>query len=117
MKRTIRLRLVKFDVSFRYSEMTNFDMLKPKPKLKPGDAVLLVSQSRTQMVFIYGYTEFGRNGHASTCLASERLRLTSGSWNPLMLANYASQVGLHLDGLDRFETLFIKEHPQYAVKK
>lgn len=104
----MRLRHIE-RVDFRKSEMTNFDLVakRMKLRLKKGEAALLISNRGNQLVFVYGY---GAVDDEHVCLRSERLRLTSGSWNPLMLANYAGQVGLQLEGIRRFEDHYRSLH-------
>ena len=96
----MRLRFVK-RCSFRKSELTNFQEMAvtERSQLKTGDCVMLLSLSENQLVFVYGFTDFGRG----TVLRSERLRLSAGTWDPLMLAEYAAKAGIELDGLKRFE--------------
>src|SRR5574341_1444635 len=100
----MRLRHIEQCAS-RKSERTNFDLIaKPmRLRLKAGVAALLVSGRGDQLIFVYGY---GAVDDDHVALRSERLRLTSGSWNPLMLANYAAEVGLHLDGIKKFEDYY-----------
>jgi hypothetical protein len=107
----MRLRLVS-TADFRKSEHTNFTALAGKHAIKLGkhDVVAFWSQSKNQLVFVYATDEVEvRPGIKKKVLRSERLRLENGqSWNPLMLANYASQVGIKLDGLKTFEDHYAK---------
>lgn len=93
------------EVDFRSSELHNFTRIKDAPKLGPNDVVLLISLSRTQLCFVHGFTDLDENRRV---LRSERLRLTSGTWNPLMLVDYAERVGLKLEGLKRFNEYYKK---------
>jgi len=97
----MRLRLIE-RVDFRKSELSNYlEHVKDKDKkLGKDDVALFISQSGNQLVFVYGFTDMDEK---KKVLRSERLRITGGTWNPLMLQNYAERVGLHLDGLRRFE--------------
>lgn len=99
----MRLRRVE-RVSFCRSEATNFCAVPEavRAKLGPDDVVCFVSMTGQQLIFVYGFHKTG----GKPVLRSARLRLSSGTWNPLMLANYAREVGLTLDGLQRFEQLY-----------
>lgn len=94
-------------VSFRQSEWTNYKQLSRKLKweLRAGEVACLVSLTGDQIVFVYAPVMLDHpHIEATQCLRSERLRLTGKQrWNPLMLVNYAKQVGIELDGLKRFE--------------
>ncbi|HJU21444.1 MAG TPA: hypothetical protein VJ891_02955 [Casimicrobiaceae bacterium] len=107
--RAVNLRAVA-TADFRSSEFTNFEAWKKKhgglaKKLGETDAVLFLSQSGGQIVFVHGFTTFEtRNRRAGTgeVLRSERLRLRDGTWSPYLIADYAACVGLKLNGLKRF---------------
>lgn len=77
-------------------------------KLAENDIVVFLSKKRDQMLFIHGFTYF--NGGAARpeamALQSIRHRIVSGTWNPLMLKNYAEEAGLQIEGLSRFEDHF-----------
>jgi hypothetical protein len=112
----MRLKLIA-QVDFRKNEHTNYleqalakqgKKSRKKFALKPGEVVCLVSSSGNQIVFVYNPGSV-TDGHADfsverKVLHSERLRLTSGGrWNPMMLANYAREVGIKLEGIKSFE--------------
>lgn len=105
-------------VSFRKTEATNYEELPDDVKalLKtPHDVVCFVSMSRDQVVFVSKPGELKttsewrkrskarKNIKGLTVIYSRRLRLPRGAWNPLMLANYAQQLGLKLIGIKKFE--------------
>lgn len=105
----MRLRLVQ-TVHFGKSELTNFLAVlakhpeftndKSAAKLKADDVVLLVSMTGNQLVFLHGFDTF----EEKRVLRSTRLRISGGaSWNPLMLVNYAKEVGLNITGIKAFE--------------
>jgi hypothetical protein len=73
------------------------------PRLGQGDVIAFLSGSRDQLVFVSPPYEHLTNGRTVKLYASRRLRISSGSWNPLMLENYAQEVGLSLVGLKTFE--------------
>jgi len=117
---------------FRKSELTNFFALKRR-SLKPGEVACLVSSTGLQIVFVYapGHVHGGPEDPDREVLRSEKLRLTSGGrWNPMMLGNYAQQVGLDLEGIKLFEVHYErlwqkpksppklppKSPPKYAIK-
>jgi len=99
----MRLRYIE-RADFRKSEQTNFVEVQRRQKLELGakDVVMLISTKGNQLVFVHGFDQY-QNGVTRQILRSERLRLTSGTWNPLMLANYAESVGIKIDGIKRFE--------------
>lgn len=93
-------------VSFVKSELTNFNELLKKRKMTLGkdDVAALVSLGGDQIIFVYGFTSVSSNGLARLILRSQRWRISgSGQWDPRMLANYASEVGIQLNGIQRFE--------------
>lgn len=108
--RKLRLRRIA-TVNFVRSELTNFmGLLQEHPELrnlKAGDVVLLRSTSGDQLAFIHGFQEAwsGKKGDATKVmyLHSVRLRLLKGSWNSLMIADYAKRVGIELEGLPTFD--------------
>lgn len=99
---------------FRKNEATLYkEWLKGSKNVEPTDAdsvVLFLSRTQNQMVFVHGYDTLSTPypKPKRTVLWSERLRLDRGTWNPLMLVNYAELVGLHLVGLKRFEDFYKK---------
>src|ERR1700690_4091723 len=103
----MRLRFVE-EVSFGKSEQTNFLEFSAKNEslaknLSSEDAILFVSKTGNQLVFIHGFTVLDSK---TKVLSSRRLRLSGGKWNPLRLANYATEVGVTLDGIKRFEQYY-----------
>lgn len=108
----MRLRLVR-QVSFGKSEDTNYEAIKAGLrgiKLDRYDVVLLVSQTESQVMFVYQPTEIElRPGRKSEVLRSVRLRLRGkGAWNPYMIANYAEEVGIKLEGIKTFQEHYDK---------
>lgn len=99
------------EVSFRTSESTNFDTFIKSLQgetISASEVVLFVAKGGDQLVFVSPRTSIAKNGDGDTVevLASRRLRIRHGRWNPLMLANYASDVGIELVGLKRFEEFY-----------
>lgn len=93
-------------VHFGRSEHTNFITVRRalKLSLKKNEVVCLVSKSGNQLCFVYGIEQ---SVGMPPVLRSVRLRLTTGArWNPMMLANYARNVGLTLDGVKFFEEYY-----------
>jgi hypothetical protein len=108
----MRLRYIT-QADFRRSERTNFIDAQRRGELpvnlRAGDVIAFVSHGRDQILFVQMRTEVSVNARtgAPVCVwQSHRLRIEGGRWNPLMLANYASKVGLKLDGLRRFESYY-----------
>lgn len=97
------MRLAKIiQADFRKSELTN--LLAQHSKPMNGELMLFVNHGGNQLLFVHSLlTIDGRE-----VVRSERLRLRRGTWNPLMLVNYAAEVGLHIDGLKRFESYYKK---------
>jgi len=109
----IRLRAIKFDVDFRKSEHTNYKIFKKSKKypgdLKSGEAFLFVSKSGNQLIWIIYVGVTGIDiGTPKEIVDSRRWRIIGGQWNPLMLANYAEDVGVTLVGIKKFEELYAK---------
>jgi len=104
-------------VSFVKSEQTNFlDLKKVKklPKLGQDDVVLFISKGEDQLVFVYGFAEWEMecaDGESRPVrfLHSERVRIKGAKWSALMIANYASNAGIHLEGIKRLEWHIKKE--------
>lgn len=106
MPTAMRLKYIE-QVDFRKSEYTNFqDLLKREKELdlKDNDVVAFVSNSRMQIVFVSRPTSIDGATKECEVISSRRLRISSGgTWNPTMLANYASMAGIELIGIKRFE--------------
>lgn len=108
----MRLRYVQ-RVNFGKSEATNFAEFtkKYRVQLKPGEVICFVSLTGTQIVFVFAPLEIRYYDKAKSTtyvtpnvISSERVRCTnSHKWNPLMLADYAKQKGVEIDGLKLFE--------------
>lgn len=108
----LRLRFI-MQVSFGKSERTNFIEFKRKnpavaKMLGPQDVVAFVSKSGDQIRFVYGFDELYHEGKKFEVLVSANYRISGGQWNPLMLANYAAEMGLDLRGIKRFEDYYRK---------
>jgi len=107
----MRLRHI-VSVSFNKSELTNYkEFLLQNPGastvLKGNDVILLISKSRDQLVFVYGFDALDKN----QILFTSRMRILTakggkGVWNPLMLKNYAEEQGIDLEGLKKFEEYY-----------
>ncbi len=63
-------------------------------------------------MFVHGFKQIeGKQlGIRRTVIFSQKLRMLDGSWNPYMLGNYATQVGLELVGIKFFQDHFRKLH-------
>lgn len=104
----LRLRQIFQDADFRQNELTLWRHYKKKCAFEPkaGDAVLLVSRSGNQLLFVLNYSEGVAQKSTRERIESLRFRLSGGYWNPLMIANYAAEVGIELEGIKRFEEAF-----------
>ena len=110
----MRLKLIHRG-DFRKSELTLFnEAMKAHKGLKLGsdDCVLFISGNGKILKFVYGFTEQEvmrystkeTTGNTTKILESTVYRIDgSGTWNPLMLRNYADAAGVSLIGLKRFE--------------
>lgn len=90
---------------FGKSELTIFNEFANKNKafvatLTRNDIIVFVSKQGNQLRFVHNFANFGDNQIA---LQSSLHRIMRGTWNPLRLKDYASEVGLDIDGLRRFE--------------
>lgn len=108
----VRLKQIIRDVDFRKTELQNYeDHRKDKKRFdgdpKPGEAILFVSTSGNQLAWILRYDEAVRVQKTDRRrIQSLRMRLSGGYWNPLMLANYARDIGLELQGIKLFEETY-----------
>jgi len=103
----VSLRRVVFDADFRKSEETLFNMFakeNPKIRLRDGECILFLSKTKHLMYFV-----FGRTTNAEI-LRTAKYRIKHGSFNPLMIADYAAEKGLELKGLKKF-----RDHYSQAV--
>ena len=119
----MRLRMVA-TMPFSRSEATNFDSIRTQLKglkLDRNDVVAFVSMTGNQVLFVYNPGEILiRPGLRHEVLRSVRLRLRGRQeWNPLMLVNYAAEVGIQLEGLKKFEDHYAKlaRETAHAVAK
>lgn len=77
-----------------------------KSRLSDNGAVCFVSKTGNQILFVYRAHDIEEGRVA---ILSAKCRLTRGSWNPLMLQNYAEMVGLKLDNIRSFQQYFNRE--------
>ena len=110
----VSLRRVVFDADFRKSEETLFNMFakeNPKIRLRDGECILFLSKTKHLMYFVFGRTTIAnRNGGNAEILRTAKYRIKHGSFNPLMIADYAAEKGLELKGLKKF-----RDHYSQAV--
>ncbi len=113
--RLMRLKYIA-QVDFRKSEATNFlehhvikrgKEIEKRVPLKPGEVACLIASSGNQIVFVYNpdrVRDINAGVEERPVFHSERLRLTNGGrWDPLMLGDYAAQVGIQLEGIRLFK--------------
>lgn len=109
MDQRLRLRRIVRFADFRKSEMTNWEEFARKrgnrdlvQSLGPLDCVMFTSTGEDQLVFISGFRQLkDTDGGEATdleILASRRLRLRSGRWNPRRLTKYGEEAGIKIDG-------------------
>lgn len=98
------LKAVKVDVDFRYTEFGIYNRFK-RTNFYKGDpdtdeCYLLISKTGNQMLFVkhvgYLHTHLQRGKKTRKLIHSERWRLDGGSFNPLMIQNYANNHGIQL---------------------
>lgn len=91
--------------SFQCSEKTNFEKLTEKKHVTLGDSdvVVFVSSRSDQLIFLNRPSKAPKK---AVLYDSRRLRLTTGSWDPLFIREYAKQVGINLVGLEKLQKLF-----------
>ena len=78
-------------------------------KLQEHDVIAFVARKGNQILFIHGFEQIANaRGTPVELLATTRYRLLSGTWNPLMLRNYAEGAGLKIEGLKSFEDYYRK---------
>jgi hypothetical protein len=119
----MRLKLVA-TVDFRQNEATNFDALmkEHQMRLTSDEVVCMLSTNKRQIVFVYrpkeiAVSRYGNRDGTATAYHSEKLRLSRSTWEPLMLQNYAQEVGITLDGIRRFEDIYSTRLPPAADPK
>lgn len=103
--RRVRLRLVTA-ADFRRSDASIWQDIEADhaPLLatfEPTDVVAVRSGTGGQVMFITAPVSLGDR----LVYRSERLRLSRGAWNPIMLATYARMVGLELANLPTLEQI------------
>jgi hypothetical protein len=108
----MRLRFIE-QVDFRKSEQTNYQEWAKRnrvmnKRLDADDALCFINHGENQLVFVHGFEELESNypKRKIHVLASRRLRISGGKWNPLRLTNYAEMVGLKLVGLKDFADFY-----------
>lgn len=106
----IRLRLRHIvSADFKRNEATHLQDYEKEHgvvHLGKDDCILFVSRSGHIMRFVFGWTN-EIAGLAKHVLSSYSLRCARGeSWEPLMLGNYANEVGITLVGMKRFEEYY-----------
>lgn len=111
---------------FRKSEetLTN-EVMKEVRELKLGksDAICMLSSNGKIMRFVFGFLEddmIDAKGNTvqdrrTKILPSRQYRITQhGTFNPLMLANYAEAMGIELAEIKRFES-YVKQEVRDAA--
>lgn len=104
----IRLKHIIQEVDFRYNELSIYEKHRKSKDFvadpKVGEAILFVSKSGNQLLWVLGYdADVMVQTTIRRRIESLRLRVSGGYWNPLMLADYAENVGIQLEGLKKFE--------------
>lgn len=108
---SIRLKGIVQDVDFRYNELSIYEKFRKSKSFvadpRVGEAILFVSKNGNQLLWVLGYDEDVMVQKTSRRrIETLRLRVSGGYWNPLMLADYAENVGIQLEGLKKFEEVY-----------
>jgi hypothetical protein len=114
--KSMRLRQI-VEVDGRRTALTNFQRWLDENKATAwcvfqnvtNPVLLFINKSRTVLQFVGGCHSIS-TGHR--VLAVAELRLDHGTWNPLMLADYAKECGIELVGIKSF-----KEHYEAALER
>ncbi len=107
-----------YRADFRKSEATLLEEAKlivDNLRLQKGDCLMLLSGTEKVIKFVFGYLEdraemaVDRVGkplkNPPKILHSKTYRITGGgTFHPLMLANYAEEMGINLKGLKKLQT-------------
>ncbi len=110
----VRLRVIFFDRAFLYTDVTHWEWAKqqpsfPKDGLSSGDCLLFLSKTMNQLLFLWNPIDMVDQKRAGqrTIFRSIRLRIEGGTWNPMMIQNYANEVGLEFIGLRNFREQYL----------
>lgn len=104
----LRLKAIRYDCDFRKSEVTLFQEFQRDPKFKDISALqtsetfLFVSCRHDQLVWLMNVGQYTNNGRDAWIVDSRKWRIRGGTWNPLMLGDYAKAVGIELVGIRMF---------------
>lgn len=105
----MKLKLV-YECDFRKSEASNFvsAMKENDLDMRSGDVIMLKSLNGNQIKFVYPVIEITQSMYGGIkrdrkVYRSLHLRLDGGHWDPLLLAEYATRVGIQLDNKKLYE--------------
>lgn len=113
--RKMHLRLVT-KADFRKNEVSQLQEHQYQVgNLKPGDVICFISKTGAMMRFVFRPETYenltparGNRINTHTVVESRLYRITGGgTWNPLMIKNYAREVDIELVGLRLFEEYFL----------
>lgn len=116
--RKVRLRAIKYGCDFRMNEVSQWQALESDPRfasvrkggLGASDVVLFVNCGEDQLIWLLSQTSMtGPRDKALTLVDSRRWRILGGRWNPQLLGDYASAVGLELVGVRMFGEAYAEE--------
>lgn len=111
----LRLKAISQDVDFRSTELAIFEKYRRSKDFagdpRTGEAYLFVSKSGTQLLWVLHYeAKVQVLNRDRRRIESLKMRVSGGYWNPLMLQNYANDLGIELEGIKRFEEVFYQTH-------
>lgn len=111
----VRLVAIRFNIDFRKSELTNYNIHKRTlPPLGTNESYLFVSKSKNQLIWILNFGSAKTvSGTETEVIDSRRWRLTRGTWEPMMLADYAKAVNIELIGIKTFK----EQYAEWKGKK
>lgn len=108
----LKLKAIISDADFRKSEVTLYDEFlwsKSYPgDLNKNECFLFISKTGNQLLWFFTQIKEidGYKGKPTNIFDSRKWRIVNGVWHPFMLANYASEVGIELVGIKRFEEIY-----------
>lgn len=118
----LRLKGILQDVDFRSTELSIYEGFRRSRSFpgdpKAGEAYLFVSRAGNQLLWILHYEpEIIVIKTKRRRIESMKFRVSGGYWNPLMLANYAADIGIELEGIKRFEDAYAQSQERKRGKQ
>jgi hypothetical protein len=113
----MRVRLIK-EMDFRRNDRTLYLQVEKDIKLGPRDVACFVAKSRNQILFVHRPSSIETRYKSDPLVYhSIRLRLSHGTWDPLMLKEYAAEAGIQLEGLMGLKEVLRRVRSSVAEQK